>query len=288
MRPNPYRELLESTATMLNAGKEWPLGGFPFPEHPPVAADAPEVLLLSPHPDDECIVGGLALRLMREKGFRVVNAAITLGRIPERRAGRWEELTNACRYLGFELLGLQEGGLERVNPTTRAEDPTHWEGLVGQMTRLLETRRPRVILFPHASDQNTGHMGVQRLVEDALIRLDSDFVVDAAETEFWSPMRAPNLLLEIGIEDATSLLTALSFHVGEVQRNPYHLRTTAWWVDNVRRGGEIVGVQGGTPPDFAFGVNYRWRRWEQGAWRNHWDQGVFLGKDADLDQLWPQ
>ena len=30
-------------------------------------------------PDDECIVGGLPIRLLREAGFKIVNVAITLG-----------------------------------------------------------------------------------------------------------------------------------------------------------------------------------------------------------------
>ena len=34
-------------------------------------------LILSPHPDDECIIGGLPLRLMKEGGIRIINVAIT-------------------------------------------------------------------------------------------------------------------------------------------------------------------------------------------------------------------
>jgi len=49
--------------------------------------DAPTALVLSPHPDDECIIGGLALRL-REEGWRVVNITVTLGSRVERRAPR--------------------------------------------------------------------------------------------------------------------------------------------------------------------------------------------------------
>ena len=31
--------------------------------------------------------------------------------------------------------------------------------------------------------------------------------------------------------------------------------------DNVRRGGELVGGQGGAAPDFTFCTLYRYRRW---------------------------
>ena len=61
------------------------------------------------------------------------------------------------------------------------------------------------------------------------------------------------------------MMTALSFHVGEVQRNPYHLLVPAWMQDNVRRGGELVGGQGGAAPDFSFATLYRVRRWDSGA-----------------------
>jgi LmbE family N-acetylglucosaminyl deacetylase len=36
-------------------------------------------LIFSPHPDDECIIGGLALRLLREAKWNVINVAVTLG-----------------------------------------------------------------------------------------------------------------------------------------------------------------------------------------------------------------
>ena len=60
------------------------------------------------------------------------------------------------------------------------------------------------------------------------------------------------------------MMTALSFHVGEVQRNPYHLLVPAWMQDNVRRGGELVGGQGGAAPDFHVRTLYRLRRWARG------------------------
>src|SRR5260221_14694978 len=77
-------------------------------------------------------------------------------------------------------------------------------------------------------------------------------------------MDTPNLVVESSAEDVVDLITALSFPVGEVKRNPYHLRMPAWLMDNVRRGGELVGGQGGAAPDFLFGTLYRLRRWNNG------------------------
>src|SRR4030095_10183194 len=98
------------------------------------------------------------------------------------------------------------------------------------------------------------------------------------ETEFWGQMTDPNLMVEISARDLTGLITATSFHVGEVQRNPYHLLLPAWMMDNVRRGTELVGGQGGTAPDFTFASLYRLRKWSQGSVTNVLRSGKFLSK----------
>ncbi len=83
-------------------------------------------------------------------------------------------------------------------------------------------------------------------------------------------MPSPNLMVELSVEDVTRMITALSFHVGEVQRNPYHLLVPPWMQDNVRRGGELVGGQGGAAPDFSFATLYRVRRWASGELQPVW------------------
>ena len=47
-----------------------------------------KALIFAPHPDDEAMSGGLALRLMRECGFEVKDVAVTLGSNKARRPGR--------------------------------------------------------------------------------------------------------------------------------------------------------------------------------------------------------
>ncbi len=78
-------------------------------------------------------------------------------------------------------------------------------------------------------------------------------------------MQSPNLMVESSAKDVADLLAALSFHVEEVKRNPYHLRMPAWLMDNVRRGAELVGGQGGPSPDFVFATLYRARLWKNGS-----------------------
>src|SRR5439155_16282094 len=95
-------------------------------------------------------------------------------------------------------------------------------------------------------------------------------------TEFWGAMDTPNLMVESSEQDVVDLISALSFHVGEVRRNPYHVRMPAWLMDNVRRGGELVGGQGGAAPDFLFGTLYRFRRWHRGQFEQVLPTGRFL------------
>jgi LmbE family N-acetylglucosaminyl deacetylase len=281
----PYLELVQHAARLRDEGRGLPLGGFPDSPRVDVPPDAPRVLLFSPHPDDECIVGGLALRLLREARWRVVNVAVTQGSKKERQAGRLEELQAACRFLQFDLVTTVAGGLERINPRTRETDPSHWRACVEVIARILRDHSPRVVFLPHELDWNSTHIGTHGLVVDALRTLPTDFGCFAVETEFWGQMPTPNLMVESPAGDVADLMAACSFHVGEVRRNPYHLSQTAWMQDNVRRGGELVGGQGGAAPDYLFATLYRLRKWARGQLLPLYAGGRNLGAAEDPSSL---
>lgn len=256
---NPYLNYVDGFLKLRASGKSCPLGGFPFP--PPPAQGGPKVLLFSPHPDDECIFGGLPLRLIREAGCDVVNVAVTQGSSKARQPGRLEELRQACRYLGFGLATTRDGGLERINRKTRDGNPAAWSESVACIASMLKRFSPALVFIPHEQDANSTHEGTHLLIMDALKSLGEGFRCRVVETEFWAPMASPNLMIEIPATTLADLLAALSFHVGEVSRNPYHLTLPAWMMDNVRRGGEVVGGQGGAAPDFPFATLYRIQAW---------------------------
>jgi LmbE family N-acetylglucosaminyl deacetylase len=243
------------------------------------------VLIFAPHPDDECIIGGLALRLMREAGMRVINVAVTQGSNKARQAARLGELQAACDYLGFELIQTRPQGLEGINVRTRAADAAVWRASVEIVAAILAERRPHVVFFPHDTDWNSTHIGTHHLLVDALGRLPSDFSCHVVETEFWGAMASPNLMVESSATDLADMMAALSFHVGEVQRNPYHLLVPAWMQDNVRRGGELVGGQGGAAPDFIFCTLYRLRRWSAGRLEATYAGGRSLPADVNAGTL---
>jgi LmbE family N-acetylglucosaminyl deacetylase len=282
---NPYQDFVRDYAALLERAKRFQLGGFPPARRPPLGPKAPVALFFSPHPDDECISGGLALRLMREAGVRVHNVAVTQGSNRQRQAARYSELQAACEYLGFGLLPTAPTGLEKINPKTRAEDPAHWGRCVNVIVGLLREHRPTIVFCPHERDWNSTHIGTHLLVTDALRALAGGFEGYLVETEFWGQMDDPNLMIEIHETDLADMITALTFHVGEVKRNPYHLLLAGWMTDNVRRGSELVGGQGGAAPEFKFAVLNRLRKWKERTPVRFFEGGRQLALGADLRAL---
>jgi N-acetylglucosamine malate deacetylase 1 len=259
---NPFRKFVSESARLFQSGKKLPPGRpQKLPRHRTVPDDAPKALIFSPHPDDECFVGGLALRLLREAKWNVINVAVTLGGNVERRTERLAELRGACDFLGF---GLAAAGWEDINPDAHREKRPAWRAAVEIVAEILTEQQARAIFVPHESDRHPTHIGTHLLVLDALAALPIDFECNIIETEFWGQMSDPNLLVESSVEDVGDLVAALAFHVGEVRRNPYHALLPARMMDSVLRGAELVGELGGVAPDFTFATIYRLRRWTRG------------------------
>ncbi|MGI9434240.1 MAG: PIG-L deacetylase family protein [Geminicoccaceae bacterium] len=282
---NPYRTMITRQAELLREGAALPLGGLAPLDSPVPAVGAPKALIFSPHPDDECIIGGLPLRLLRECGMHVINVAVTLGRQPERQAPRWSELEEACAYIGFGLLRTTENGLLNIDCVTRERKPEIWRAAVAVIAEIPEAEQPDVIFIPHDNDWHPAHIGTHHLVLDALAGLPSAFACHVIETEFWGAMATPNLMVESDPDDVADLAAALSFHVGEVARNPYHLRLPAWMIDNVRRGSELVQGKGETAPAMTFATLYRLRRWADGSIQDVLPAGRVLAAADDLRSL---
>lgn len=278
---NPYGSFVNEFSGIVARHKNLPLGGFSMPPKTKVRPDAPKALIFSPHPDDEVIIGGLPLRLMREAGMHVLNVAVTQGSNKARQAERWKELSACCDYVGFGLIATRVNGLEGINLKTREQKPDEWKRSVARVAEILREHNPKIIFFPHDRDWNVTHIGTHRLVVDALQSL-ADFSCTTIETEFWGAMDDPNLMVESTVRDVSDLIAALSFHAGEVRRNPYHLRMPAWLMDNVRRGGELVGGQGAAAPDFTFATLYRLRRWGNGSFVHLLGKGRFISAQDDV------
>ncbi len=275
---NPYQALVSSYASLWREGRQIPMGNLAPTVAPRINPDAGTVLIFSPHPDDECIIGAIALRLLRESGCRVANVAVTQGTLPSRQQGRLEELKQACAYLHFDLIQTSSTGLSPITLKTRETDTCHWGEAVEVIAGILQREKPRVILFPHANDWNSAHIGVHHLLMDALKIQHSSFACHTVETEYWGQNMQPNLMVESSESDVADLVAGTSCHVVEVTRNPFHLLMPAWMQDNVRRGSELVGGQGQAAPDFGFATLYQVRRWAQGGVQEAWKGGKMLSK----------
>jgi len=270
------RQFVGQFQKLVKQGQSLEAGKIYFGARPKIPASAPNVLIFSPHPDDECITGGLALRLLREARWNVINVGVTLGSNHARRAARRRELQNACAALSFKLIVSEARGLERINPQSRAKNPAHWRTAVKTIAGILTDQKPRVIFIPHENDVHPAHVGVHWLVLDALKTLPRGFACFVVETEFWGQMANPNLLVEIGAKDLADLIAALSLHAGEVKRNAYHARLPAWMLDNVRRGAELVGGRGTKAPNFTFATIYRLQKWQRGKLQKFFSGGIVL------------
>lgn len=258
---NPYLAYVEGIEAGVASAKGITVSG----KRDPVAS-ASKVLLFSPHPDDECISGLLPLRLHREAGKQLINVPVTFGSDTNRQKERAKELEDACGYLGWDILRLYDD--------FRSLD-------VNDVVGVLQDIQPEYIFMPHAEDWNSRHIATHHLVVDALKMMPADFSCKVVESEFWGAMDDPNLMIEGSAELVSELVAATSLHVGEVARNPYHLLLPAWMQDNVRRGGELVGGQGGSVPDFSFSTLYRLRRWENGTWVPCLENGVSVPVGAE-------
>lgn len=249
-----FSDYTTTLLALVKAAREIPLGGYPPMVLPPVEQDASKVIIFSPHPDDEVLCGApLAIRLRRE-GFPVINVAMTLGRIGTQ-ARRLAELSHACEYLGFDLELLVEDGFDSVKEDLR-EGPD-WNAIVDTIVVFLKEKDPRIIIMHHPNDAHSAHRGTALLVREAINRAKWDGLL--FEGEYWRQAREPNLMLEVAKSDLDHMLEALSFHKGELERNPYHIVWPLEMMANVRRS-EVVLGWGTEAPSFSFACMYRRNR----------------------------
>jgi len=274
---NPYLEFVKGIQANVESARGMVVSGAVDP-----AQSDQKVLLFSPHPDDECITGLLPLRLMREAGMQIINVPVTFGSDPDRQAARAEELKNACAYLGFQTLEPTASG---SSASHRKGDPFFHALEKEDVVEILKQQGSKIIFVPHSKDWNSRHIQTNQLVMDALAEMPTDFSCAVIETEFWGAMDDPNLGVEADAETLADLVAALSLHVGEVARNPYHLSLPAWMMDNVRRGGELVGGQGGEVPDFTFATLYRLSRWGNGKKFQDLEKRRMVGMDENLKEI---
>lgn len=229
-----------------------------------------KVVLCSPHPDDELLTGLLPLRLKEEAGAEVTDLAITLGSDPARRSERLAELRRACGVVGFGVRLAQEPeGFSHLSAVARGLDPAGWQRKIETLAALLADLQPDLLLFPHAADNHPTHIGTHFLTLAAALKYsrESGATVLVAETGYWQPQPAPNLLIGATVAQVARLVTALAEHRGEMTRYPYHRALPPRMIDTVRRCGELVRGYGSAGIGLLFGEAYTLSAMCQGVWR---------------------
>lgn len=280
---DPFAEFAGFFASLVLKPLPAAIGGealLPMTHAPRLAQGKPCALLLSPHPDDECLTGGLLLRLKQEVGWQIVNVAITLGSLPERKAERWAELTHACAALGFDVMLPVAEGFSDVRPETREKKTAFWQNMVRRIAEIFSQYTPQAVFLPHARDLHPAHMGTHLLGMDALATMPPGFSCSLAQSEWWHPHESPNRLIGLGVQDVGLLLKALCCHAKEIARNPYHLRFPAYLIDNVRRGSERILGERAAGPVMDFGMLYRVDHWENGRLLPSPDKRVIAAGEA--------
>lgn len=226
------------------------------------------VMILSPHPDDESIIGSLAIRMLQENNAHVINVAVTVGSKRERQSERRAELEAACELLEFENVFLDDD----------------WKKKEKELTSLIQKYQPGLIIAPHVKDFHPAHIKTGQLLKKIAASLKKEsFLI--AWSEFWGQNLKSNILVEIPLEIVELQMRALEKHVGEVSRNPYHLRLPAWMMDNVRRGSETILGKGATSFAMAFGVLYQLQLSKNGKLTKPKLSSPFLDNSENLTQI---
>jgi hypothetical protein len=181
------------------------------------------VLIVAPHPDDECLMAGLPLRML-ELGHQVHVLPFSLGSRKERQEARSQELDQACKVLGFH----------------RVQGEPH--------VRYFQDLNVGLVLSPHANDVHPTHVRAHDWVRSQI-----PLGVRWVKTQYWGQMAAPSHLISLHPNHVALMGSALLKHVGEVSRHPYHLSLPSYLREQVRIGAELISGMGSKAVQPLFG-----------------------------------
>lgn len=245
-------------------------------------ANRGEILVISPHPDDEVIGAGATLLKLRDAGFRIVNLAVGLGG-PDQHERRRAELTEACARLGFTLIIPDElPGISRDDDLAKAQ--TYLTELITKTRRVI---KPKLIVSPVIHDMHHGHEVVARAVRDSVVNRG----VGARwwMYKIWGHLERPTLYSAFEQDKLDAVTEALEAHQGENDRNDYRKMVAGFAMANPGWGSErIFGLGSSTASEQPYAellteVIYRKGSWLEGRHRvlnaNHPFASAITNKD---------
>ena len=196
------------------------------------------VLVVSPHPDDESIGAPVTLHKLQEAGFHVVNFAVSLGR-PADHARRRAELEEACDRASFGLI-VPEDFAKISGGDDMDIAQCH---IAGSLSEVMTDLDPVVTVSPSVWDNHHGHEVVARGTRDALetSRKGARWMMYG----LWGALPYPNIYTAFGQTELDTAIHNLGAYEGEVTRNDYRQMVT---------GTAILGSVLGTETIFGFGA----------------------------------
>jgi len=176
------------------------------------------VLVLAPHPDDECIGCGGALCRHADRGDRVAVVFLTSGELGLKHLAReqaWRtrerEARNAAKILGVAEVHFLRG------PDWETGD--HTRKLARALRPILKREAPALIYLPHPHEQHPDHTTALRVLR-AAIRNGAAANVTLRGYEVWTPLNNYDC-----IEDITAVmprkLRALRAHRSQLRDYDY-------------------------------------------------------------------
>ncbi len=198
-------------------------------------SDQPRILILAPHPDDECLMAGCALRMQEEWNAKVTVVPFSFGSDPSRRTARSLELKEAVSVLGFQL--YSRASLDKITDV--------------EFMDAVKKINPEILISPHPQDLHPTHVEAAVMAKE--IVHTSVQPITWIQTEYWQAAKTPTHFIPLSSKQVIKIGEALMKHVGEISRNPYHLSLPAWYMDQARRAPEVLGSGFGGKSNAMFG-----------------------------------
>ena len=200
------------------------------------------VLHVSPHPDDELLGSPAVLMALADAGHRVVNLAVSLGRVADR-PRRGAELRDACARAGFELrICSPPHAISRGDDLVGAQARLAYE-----LVRLGADASFDLLIAPSPHDGHHGH----ELVGRAAVAAAAALLVPLWMWGLWSDLPLPTILHRFGQPVLDRIAGALSAHASQLSRNDYGRLLVARAQAGAVLGPERVfgfGAAGGSAP----------------------------------------
>lgn len=153
------------------------------------------VLVIAPHPDDEVIGCGGAVRQRIERGERGAVVFLTSGELGLKSLPQvlaWKVRETEARQAAH-ILGLAELYFLRQPDWMLGE---HVPATARLLSKVLETEKPDVIYLPHPKDGHPDHQATLPILRAALRRCSS-LKPELLAYEIWTPLAQYDVVVDI-------------------------------------------------------------------------------------------